>query len=62
MSSVLVGAFLTVKKDTDTAAAACRFIGKAGEKAAQETIADGGGTMTFRLKFIDEVSKADMPE
>ena len=56
MSSVMLGAFLSVDASVCSAAACCAFVGIAGELAAAKTEARGGGTMTFRDLFIDEVS------
>ena len=55
MSSVMLGAFLGVEKSFASAAAAVTFMGMAGERAAEKTRAAGGGTMTFRQLFIDEI-------
>lgn len=56
MSSVMLGAFLGTEPSVQSAAACCAFVGIAGELAAEKTDACGGGTMTFRNLFIDEVS------
>ena len=56
MSSVMLGAFLGTETSVQSAAACCAFVGIAGELAAEKTDACGGGTMTFRNLFIDEVS------
>ena len=56
MSSVMLGAFLGVEQSVQSAAACCAFVGIAGEIAAEKTDACGGGTMTFRNQFIDEIS------
>lgn len=56
MSSVMLGAFLGVEPSVQSAAACCAFVGIAGEIAAEKTEACGGGTMTFRNQFIDEIS------
>lgn len=56
MSSVMLGAFLGTEPSVQSAAACCAFVGIAGELAAEKTDACGGGTMTFRNFFIDEVS------
>ncbi len=56
MSSVMLGAFLGVEKSFASAAAAVTFMGMAGERAAAaKTREIGGGTMTFRQLFIDEI-------
>lgn len=56
MSSVMLGAFLGTEPSVQSAVACCAFVGIAGELAAEKTDACGGGTMTFRNLFIDEVS------
>ena len=56
MSSVMLGAFLGTEPSVSSAAACCAFVGIAGEIAAEKTDACGGGTMTFRNHFIDEIS------
>ena len=56
MSSVMLGAFLGTVPSVQSAAACCAFVGIAGELASEKTDACGGGTMTFRNFFIDEVS------
>ena len=52
----LLGAFLGTEPSVQSAAACCAFVGIAGELASEKTDACGGGTMTFRNFFIDEVS------
>ena len=56
MSSVMLGAFLGTERSVHSAAAACAFVGIAGEYAAKKTADCGGGTITFRDDFIDEIS------
>jgi len=56
MSSVMLGAFLGVEASVRSAAACCAFVGIAGEYAARKTADCGGGTITFRNYFIDEIS------
>lgn len=56
MSSVMLGAFLGAENSVRSAAACCAFVGIAGEYAARKTDGCGGGTMTFRNYFIDEIS------
>ena len=51
----MLGAFLGVEKSFASAAAAVTFMGMAGERAAAKTREIGGGTMTFRQLFIDEI-------
>ena len=50
------GRFLGTEPSVQSAAACCAFVGIAGELASEKTDACGGGTMTFRNFFIDEVS------
>lgn len=59
MSSVMLGAFLSVEASARSAAACCAYMGIAGELAAERTHACGGGTMTFRDQLIDAVSLMD---
>ena len=56
MSSVMLGAFLSVENSAESAAACCAFMGTAGEIAAENTAKKHGGTMTFRNELIDAVS------
>ncbi len=56
MSSAMLGAFLYAEPSVKAAAACCVYMGIAGERAAKKTEAVGGGTMTFREYFIDEIS------
>lgn len=56
MSSALLGAFLSVENSMESVAACCAFVGISGELAAERTSAQQGGTMTFRLQFIDTIS------
>lgn len=56
MSSALLGAFLSVENSLESVAACCAFVGLAGELAAEKTARVQGGTMTFRLQFIDTIS------
>ena len=56
MSSVLLGAFLSIENSLESVAACCAFVGLAGELAAEKTAQAQGGTMTFRLQFIDTIS------
>ncbi|MCR5209845.1 MAG: hydroxyethylthiazole kinase [Lachnospiraceae bacterium] len=61
MSSCIIGAFLAAnpKDFIMSAYSACEFIGDCGERAARETAAGHGGTMTFRQNFIDELSRTE---
>ncbi len=58
MSSCIIAAFMASNKTvgTDAVLAACEYFGECGKKAAEKTQAVSGGTMTFRQKFIDELS------
>lgn len=56
MSSALLGAFLSIENSLESVAACCAFVGLAGELAAEKTAQAQGGTMTFRLQFIDTIS------
>ncbi len=56
MSSVMLGGFSGNRAFRAECAACCAFVGIAGELASEKTDACGGGTMTFRNFFIDEVS------
>lgn len=55
MASVMLGAFLSAEASICSALACCTFLGEAGEEAARKTREAGGGTMTFRTHFIDQV-------
>ena len=57
MSSALIGAYLAVEKSMESVASACMVIGRCGELAEQATRKCQGGTMTFRMLLIDEMSK-----
>lgn len=57
MLSSLLGAFLTAGQTIDHAAACCAFIGMCGEEAAARTKEEEGGTGTFRVRFIDALSR-----
>ncbi len=58
MSTALMGAFVVSITDPfEAAVACCRRIGKCGEEAAALTRKADGGTMTFRMYFIDTISK-----
>ena len=59
MSSVLLGAFLSVEKSLFSAVASCVFMGIAGELAAKKTSECNGGTMTFGNMLIDAISQMD---
>lgn len=59
MASVIIGAFMAIAPTVEAVAEACRFFGEAGECAAEKTLSEGGGTMTFRTNFIDAVSLWD---
>lgn len=57
MSSALIGAYLAVENRVEAVVAACTRMGRLGELAEQRTKELGGGTMTFRMLLIDEISK-----
>ena len=57
MSSALIGAYLAVENRVEAVVAACTRMGRLGELAEQRTKEVGGGTMTFRMLLIDEISK-----
>lgn len=58
MSSCIIAAFMASNKTagTDAVMAACEYFGECGKKAAEKTRAVSGGTMSFRMNFIDELS------
>lgn len=59
MSSVLLGAYLVWEGINLSAVENClERINECGELAAKKTEMLDGGTMTFRMNFIDEISKA----
>lgn len=53
MSSALLGAFFSVEKSVQSAAACCAMMGICGEIGAARAKQLGGGTMTFRDAMID---------
>ncbi len=57
MSSALLGAVLAVEPSINGACFLSAFMKECGLLAATETIAAAGGTMTFRQKLIDIISK-----
>lgn len=57
MASSLIGAFLAVEKGVEPVADCMKIIALCAEHAEKKTILADGGTMTFRMLFIDEVSK-----
>ena len=56
MLSVLLGAFLSVENSALSAAACCGMMNVCAEKAQEHTAAEHGGTGTFRVHLIDELS------
>ena len=56
MSSVVMGAFLSVNKDAEAIAEACKMMKYAGAEAERRMKIKDGGTMTFRLELIDYLS------
>lgn len=59
MSSVLLGAYLAVESSIEAVVEACTVMGRCGELAELRTKQLQGGTMTFRMLLIDEMSKRD---
>lgn len=59
MSSVVLATFFSCYKGLEAATMACTLMGKCGEIAAADTKAVHKGTMSFRLKLIDEISCFD---
>ena len=57
MSSALIGAYLAVENSMEAVVVACTMMGRCGELAEQSTKEMRGGTMTFRMQLIDEMSK-----
>lgn len=58
MLSVLLGATLSAENSPKAASKLCGFYGECGRKAAEKAREQEGGTMTFRMFLIDELSKA----
>ena len=56
MLSVLLGAFLSVENSALSAAACCGMMNVCAERAQDHTAAEHGGTGTFRVHLIDELS------
>ena len=56
MLSVLLGAFLAVENSALSAAACCGMMNVCAERAQEHTAAEHGGTGTFRVHLIDELS------
>ena len=56
MSSALLGAFLAAENSLESVAVCCALVGLSGELAAGKTNEVQGGTMSFRLHFIDTIS------
>ena len=56
MLSVLLGAFLSVENSALSAAACCGMMNVCAERAQEHTAAEHGGTGTFRVHLIDELS------
>lgn len=56
MLSVLLGAFLSVENNALSAAACCGIMNVCAERAQEHTAAEHGGTGTFRVHLIDELS------
>ena len=56
MLSVLLGAFLSVENSALSAAACCGMMNACAQRAQEHTAAEHGGTGTFRVHLIDELS------
>jgi hydroxyethylthiazole kinase len=58
MSTALIGAFVGANPEEpfEAALAAVTAMGVGGERAEEKTNAEGGGTMTFRMHLIDQIS------
>ena len=56
MLSVLLGAFLAVENSALSAAACCGMMNACAQRAQEHTAAEHGGTGTFRVHLIDELS------
>ena len=56
MLSVLLGAFLAVENSALSAVACCGMMNVCAERAQEHTAAEHGGTGTFRVHLIDELS------
>ena len=56
MSSALLGAFLAAENSLESVAVCCALVELSGELAAGKTNEVQGGTMSFRLHFIDTIS------
>ena len=56
MLSVLLGAFLSVENSALSVAACCGMMNVCAERAQEHTAAEHGGTGTFRVHLIDELS------
>jgi len=57
MSSTLLGASLAVERSIRSVAACLKAISNCAERAERKTKEADGGTMSFRMYFIDELSK-----
>jgi len=57
MASCLTGAFLAEENSIEAVIACISLIDKCAEVSEEKTRDTKGGTMTFRLNFIDELSK-----
>lgn len=57
MSTALIGAYMTIENSIEAVVAACIRMCRCGELAEQRTKEMQGGTMTFRMQLMDEISK-----
>lgn len=57
LSSALLGAFFAMDKSPESARACLEYIADCAKKAEKKTDEMQGGTMTFRMYLIDELSK-----
>lgn len=56
MSSALIAAYLAAENSIEAVASACAVMGICGELAEEKTKEQQGGTMTFRVQLIDQIS------
>lgn len=55
MSSVLLGAFLAVERTTESILECLEFTSLCAKRAEGKTKSQNGGTMQFRMNYIDEI-------
>lgn len=56
MSTALIGAYLAAENSISAVVSACTMMGIGGELAEKRMKEQEGGTMTFRLQLIDQIS------